>query len=75
MTEKYTAYLSMLAVRDQALCSLAALAIGVALAWELIKLWPEPWTDAVRRLYLIGGMVLYVITLIVVALMGDGPNV
>lgn len=75
MTEKYTAYIQMLAVRDQALCSLAALAIGVALAWELIRLWPAPWTDAIRRLYLIGGMALYVITLIVVAMMGDGTNV
>lgn len=75
MTEKYTAYIQMLAVRDQALCSLAALAIGVALAWELLSLWPAPWYPAVRRLYLIGGMMLYVITLVLAAMMGDGSNV
>jgi hypothetical protein len=74
VTEKYSAYLQLLATRDQALISLAALAFCVVLAWELRSLWPVSWRAPVSKLYLIGGLALYFATLVIVALIGANPN-
>jgi len=75
MTEKYTAYLAMLATRDQALMMLGALALLVVLAWELIgSLVPDPWGSRLRRVYLVGGMLLYLGTLIVVFQLKGSPQ-
>jgi len=60
MTEKYTAYINMLATRDQALTTLAVMALGVVLTWLTIHTLPEPWNRRFYRLYLVLGAVIYV---------------
>lgn len=74
MTEKYSAYLQLLATRDQALIMLGLMAFSVVLAWELRTLWPVAWRARVSQLYLIGGLALYFVTLVIVALIGANPN-
>lgn len=69
MTDKYTAYLHMLETRDTAIVSLALLALGVILAWEALRWLPPDWVPRLRPAYLIGGGLLYTITLIVLFLM------
>ena len=67
MTEKYTAYLELLRSRDHVLTTLAALALLTVLAWEVLNTLPEPWRGRLRSIYLIGGLIVYLATLIVLA--------
>ena len=64
MTEKYTAYLLMLQSRDQALTSLAVLALATVLAWQVLQTLPPPWRARLARLYVWGGGAFYVLLMI-----------
>lgn len=64
MTDKYHAYIQLMTSRDSALVSLAAIAVITVLAWEALRMTPDPWRSRLTPLYLIGGYVLYLGTLI-----------
>lgn len=64
MTEKYLAYIQMLAIRDNALSTLAMMALGVVMAWEVVVTLPAPWPARLRSFYLAAGMGAYLLILI-----------
>lgn len=62
MTDKYAAYLVMLSQRDQAIITLALLALGVCFSWWVLHYAPgydRPWF---QRLVIGAGIGLYVVT-------------
>jgi hypothetical protein len=67
MTEKYLAYLQNLAIRDLAMNALATLALATVIAWEIVNRLPINWRWPASRAYLVGGMILFIVTLLLVA--------
>lgn len=74
MTPRYDAWLLSLANRDQTLVALAEMAVAVVAAYALLDQWPEtvtlfgrtlPLRAWARRLYLLAGLPLFVVTLVV----------
>lgn len=54
----------MLASRDQALTSLASLAIAAVLAWQVLDTLPDPWRACLRKVYLWVGATCYTLLII-----------
>lgn len=69
MNEKYEAYLSVMQQRDTAMVSLAIMALAIIAAWELVPFVVpgERARRTLRKLFLIGGPLLYAATLIVLS--------
>ena len=72
MTQKYNAYIALLAARDSMVALLAALALGTVISWELLtnrKTTPfnASQTKLARVVLLAGGLALYILTLIILA--------
>lgn len=65
MTDRMAAYLLALDQRDFTLAQLALIAAALVAAWCLIDRLPAKYRPAVRRAYLVGGFVLYGLTLFV----------
>ncbi len=65
MTPRYDAYLQAIANRDATYMQLALIALALVAAWCLISLMPKQFQGWVRKVYLVGGMVLYLITILV----------
>lgn len=63
MTEYYDVWISWMRMRDQALVSQASFAVSLVLAYRLRWLLPAALREPLRRLYLVGGIPLYVFTL------------
>jgi len=67
MTDKYMAYLELLANRDHMMNLLSIMAVSIVLAWYGSRSLPANWYRSLRVLWLIGGIVLYVVTVLIVA--------
>jgi len=67
MTDKYMAYLELLANRDHMMNLLSIMAVSIVLAWYGSRSLPTNWYRSLRYLWLIGGIVLYVVTVLIVA--------
>jgi hypothetical protein len=59
MTPKFYAWLAHLANRDATLAKLALFAIGLVVAWELLRFMPPTWAARLRPLYMIGALVIF----------------
>jgi hypothetical protein len=64
MTPRFDAYMLSMANRDQALMQLALIALVLVAAWRFVGLAPVQVQPVMRRVYLVGGGVLYVVTLL-----------
>jgi multisubunit Na+/H+ antiporter MnhB subunit len=63
MSPRFYMWLSAIADRDGAFVQLAGLALVIILAWLGVRYLPsriQPW---IRRFYMIGGVVLYFVTI------------
>jgi hypothetical protein len=72
MTEKYIAYVDMLASRDQVLTTLAVMAMATILAWQVLETLPNPWRARLSRLYLWGGTAFYALLIIALFFWKEG---
>ena len=59
MTPKFHAWLAHLANRDATLAKLALFAIGLVVAWELLRFVAPTWSARLRPLYMIGVLVIF----------------
>jgi hypothetical protein len=63
MTEKYYAWLKYYAQRNSAMLGIAAVAVMMVMAWELVGFYP-PWLSRnMRTAYLIAGLLVFVLTI------------
>lgn len=65
LTDRFTAYQASLLQRDMALTQLTVIALVLVMAYVLVGKLPiriQPW---IRGVYLIGGALLYVLTMLV----------
>jgi tellurite resistance protein TehA-like permease len=65
MTPRYDAYLLAIALRDTTFIQLALIAVALVAAWCLVDKLPKQFQPLVRKIYLIGGGMLFVVTLLV----------
>jgi hypothetical protein len=65
MTPNYYEYLEAIASRDYTLTMLAIIAVSLVTAWVIIGAMPIPqtWKKMIQDAYMIGGIVLYLMTL------------
>ncbi|HEY4691112.1 MAG TPA: hypothetical protein VIK33_17510 [Anaerolineae bacterium] len=59
MTDRYTAWLAVIAQRDWALTQFTLIALLVVLAWEGIRLWPERFRSVIRFGFLLAGVIAF----------------
>jgi mannitol-specific phosphotransferase system IIBC component len=66
MTEKYFAWLRYYSQRNNAMLGIAAVAVMMVLAWEMIRFFPLPaaWLGRVRQAYLIAGLLVFLLTIV-----------
>lgn len=62
MTERYAAWMAYFVMRDTALVNQATFAVSLVAAYLLRQALPPVWREPLRRLYLVGGIPLYVFT-------------
>ena len=55
-TERYRAWVAMLAASDRVLVQLVGLAVLAVVGWELLRRVRAPWQDRLRLLYLAAGV-------------------
>jgi hypothetical protein len=58
MTPKFYAWLAHLANRDATLAKLALFAVGLVVAWELLRFMPPRWHVHLRALYMVGFLLI-----------------
>jgi len=58
MTPKWLAWLEWLARRDATLAKLSLIAIGLVIAWELLRFVPPSLAARLRPLYMLGVLVI-----------------
>lgn len=68
MSERFDAWLSLLAQRDAALVSIASLAGMAVINWHILRWMPDAWRAKFGRVYLVSMVVLLYATLAVVVL-------
>lgn len=69
MTNYFSAYTVLMAVRDTNLIQTAILAAGFVVSWFSIRLFPwKRVQSALRGLYLVGGLVMYLAMLVISAM-------
>jgi len=71
-TAKHAAWQLALAQRDLTLTQLANIAAALVLAWVLLDYLPPREARWLRRLYLLGGLPLFLVTLFVSAFSKNG---
>lgn len=66
MTEKYFAWLKYYQQRNNAMLGIAAVAVMMVLAWEMVRFYPLPsaWLARFRQVYLIAGLAVFVLTIV-----------
>ncbi len=58
MTPKFYAWIAYLDNRDATLAKLGLFAIGLIVAWELLRFMPLSWAARLRVVYMIGVLVI-----------------
>ena len=63
MTDKYLAYIQMMSERDSVMVALSVAAVGLVAGWLAVR------GSRYKNWFLVGGVVLYVVTVVIVARM------
>lgn len=66
MTAKYFAWLKYYSERNNAMLGIAAVAVMMVLAWEMVRFYPLPeWvTYRVYQAYMIAGLIVFLLTIV-----------
>jgi len=59
MTPRWFAWLEWIESRDATLAKLGLIAIGLVIAWELLRFVPPTWAARLRPLYMLGVLVIF----------------
>jgi len=58
MTPRWFTWLEWIESRDATLAKLGLIAIGLVIAWELLRFVPPTWAARLRPLYMLGVLVI-----------------